>query len=389
MADLKLSAGDARAELRRISTEDSATKERADYLEIFVGDTGDRETEAQVAKLADDFLKEYPDSRFEAEVRMKWGEILYRQGDCLVPGASSDPAVVEKFPDSPLAEKALFLSGQAMARSLDPSEMEEAIEVFEQVVKSGGPLSLRARLAEASLLNALKRPKEALGVLDRILESNPDPDLRYATLVEKGDTLFSQGAQDPGNYQSAIATWRQISETADAPTIWATKRWQKWAPLTKNSAIPTLPSLATMACFRRVRRGRGPEFFGFTGPASMPVDCWNPNACGKRRSLCTKRSAASMALAPRKLASALIDCAWGILFGIARGLVLSYADKSIKLFIPGPVEVSEKTLRAMCQPMVAIVARILNTSIVKSKRDLDLSSRRKGPFFFPPHRHGV
>ena len=95
------------------------------------------------------------------------------------------------------------------------------MKCFEQVVKSGGPLSLKARLAQASLLNALKRPKEALGVLDKILDSNPDPNLRYAVIVEKGDTLFAQGTQDPENYKSAIAAWRQISSNSKAPKIWS------------------------------------------------------------------------------------------------------------------------------------------------------------------------
>ena len=179
---------------------------------------------------------------------MKWGEFSTGAATTLTRGHNSI-RLAERFPDSPLAEKAIFLSGQAMARSLNPSEMEEAIEVFEQVVKSGGPLSLKARLAQASLLNALKRPKEALGVLDKILDSDPDPNLRYAVIVEKGDTLFAQGAQDPENYKSAIAAWRQISNDPKRQRSGAIRRWQKWALLTRSLAIPMPPSIATMACF--------------------------------------------------------------------------------------------------------------------------------------------
>jgi len=261
LADIERSAEDAHAALRRISTDDPATKERADYLAIFVGDNGDREAEAQVAKLAEDFLKEYPDSRFEPQVRMKWGEILYRRGDYLN-ARGQFTTVAEKFPDSPLAEKAIFLSGQAMARSLDPSEMEEAIGVFEQVVKSGGSLSLRARLAQASLLNALKRPKEALGVLDRVLESGPDPNLRYAVLVEKGDTLFSQGAQEPDNYKSAIATWRQIPDDTDAPKIWSHQALTKMGAAYEKLGNSDAALDCYYAVFSQGQKG-GPEFFWF------------------------------------------------------------------------------------------------------------------------------
>ncbi|HEY5741493.1 MAG TPA: tetratricopeptide repeat protein, partial [Terrimicrobiaceae bacterium] len=261
LADLKFSEGDAGSELRRISTDDSATRERVEYLGIFVGDTGDPDAEAKVAKLADDFLKDYPTSRFEPEVRMKWGEILYRRGDYL--GARAQfGTVAEKFPDSPLADKAVFLSGQAMARSLDTSEMEDAIEVFEQVVKGAGPLSLRARLAQASLLNALKRPKEALGVLERILESNPDLDLRYAALVEKGDTLFSLGAQDPKNYNSAIAAWRQISEDSKAPNIWSHQALAKMGAAYEKLGNSDAALNCYYGVFSQGQKG-GPEFFWF------------------------------------------------------------------------------------------------------------------------------
>jgi TolA-binding protein len=260
-ADLTLGAKDARSELRRISTEDPATKERADYLAIFAGDDGNRETEAQIAKLAEDFINEYPGSRFEPQVRMKWGEILYRRGDYLN-ARGQFGTVAEKFPDSPLAEKAIFLSGQAMARSLNPAEMEEAIEVFEQVVKSGGPLSLRARLAQASLLNALKRPKEALGVLDRVLESSPDPSLRYAVIVEKGDTLFSQGAQDPESYKAAIATWRQISDEPNAPKVWSHQALAKMGAAYEKLGNTDAALDCYYGVFSQGQKG-GPEYFWF------------------------------------------------------------------------------------------------------------------------------
>ena len=53
---LKSSAQDAQAELRRVSTSDPSTKERSDYLAIFLGDKADRESEAETARLAEAFL---------------------------------------------------------------------------------------------------------------------------------------------------------------------------------------------------------------------------------------------------------------------------------------------------------------------------------------------
>ncbi|HET9524335.1 MAG TPA: tetratricopeptide repeat protein, partial [Terrimicrobiaceae bacterium] len=260
-AFLEISAEEAGVELRRISTDDPPTKERTDYLAIFQGDTGDRESEAQVAKLAETFIAQYPDSRYEAHVRMKLGETFYRRGDYL--GARGQFGIVaERFSDSPLAEKAVFLTAQAMARSLDPSEMEEAIEIFEQVVKSGGPLSLRARLAQAGLLNALKRPEEALGVIDRILESKPDPELRYTALIEKGDTLFSQGAQDTENYRSAIASWKQVSGDPSAPKMWSHQALAKMGAACEKLGNYDAALDCYYGAFSQGQKG-GPEYFWF------------------------------------------------------------------------------------------------------------------------------
>jgi tetratricopeptide (TPR) repeat protein len=258
---LRASAQDAQTELRRISTTDPPTKERTDYLAIFLGDKADRESEAETAKLAEAFLAEYPGSVFEAEVRMKLGELLYRRGDYL--GARGQFGIItEKFADSPLAEKALFLTAQAMARSLESSEMEEAIGIFEQVAQSGGPLSLRARLAQASLLNALKRPKEALGVLDGVLESKPEPEVRYAVLVEKGDTLFSQGTQDPGNYRSAIASWKQIADDSAAPKIWSNQAFAKMGAAYEKLGNYDAALDSYYAAFSERHKG-GPEYFWY------------------------------------------------------------------------------------------------------------------------------
>ncbi|MGB7794572.1 MAG: tetratricopeptide repeat protein [Terrimicrobiaceae bacterium] len=258
---LKSSAQDAQAELRRVSTSDPSTKERSDYLAIFLGDKADRESEAETARLAEAFLADYPVSPFEAEVRMKLGELLYRKGDYL--GARGQfGIIVEKFSDSPLAEKALFLTAQAMARSLEPSDMEEAIGIFEQVAKSGGPLSLRARLGQASLLNALKRPKEALGVLDGVLESKPDPEIRYAVLLEKGDTLFAQGSQEADNYRSAIAAWKQVSDDPAAPKIWSNQAFAKMGAAYEKLGNYDAALDAYYAAFSEGQKG-GPEYFWY------------------------------------------------------------------------------------------------------------------------------
>ena len=251
----------ARAQLRLISSVDPSERQRADYLAIFLADTGKDDTDAQAATLAETFLKNYPDSSFEADVRLKLGEILFRKGDYL--GARGQfAAILEDSASSPLADKAAFLSAQAMSRSMDPQAMEEAIETYDNVVKGGGPLALRARLAQATLFNALKRKTDALGVLDRLLESQPDPELRAMALIEKGDTLFSQGVESPENYRQAIAAWQVLaSDPATSPT------WRNQALTKMGAAYEKLgDNGAALNCYYNVfsagQKGE-PEYFWF------------------------------------------------------------------------------------------------------------------------------
>ena len=259
----------ARTQLRKVSTQDAsnaALQERAAALGVFVADTGEPKADAEVKRLAEAFLKTYPDSAFAPEIYMKLGEMLYRRGDYLAArGAFGE--VAEKFPNSPLAEKAVFLSARAMERSMDPKTMAEAIEVYETVATKGGSLGQRARLAQAMLFNALKKPKDALGVFDKILESKPDPELRATALTEAGETLFAQGEADPSNYQRAIATWKQL---ADDPS--ASRMWSNQARFRMGAAYEKLnqPDAALDAYYTVIARGPSeakgggePEYFWY------------------------------------------------------------------------------------------------------------------------------
>lgn len=213
--NLQLDHEGARSELRKISTADPADLERVAYLEVFLSDSGEADAEPQTVTLATGFLKDFPQSQFEPDVRMKLGEVFHRRGDYL--GSHREFSLVaEKFPDSPLAGPALFMAAQAKARSMSPNAKTDAIELYEQVARGDGPLALRARLSQALLFNALKKPKEALGVLDNILTASPNPELRGLVLIEMGDTHFAQGPQDSAEYQEAINAWEKLASDPEA-----------------------------------------------------------------------------------------------------------------------------------------------------------------------------
>jgi tetratricopeptide (TPR) repeat protein len=128
--------------------------------------------------------------------------------------------LARNFPDSPLAEKALFLAAKALSRSMDPDAVQQAVLLYEEVANGGGDLALRARFEQGLLQASLKKPKEAMAIFDKILASKPDTDLRLATLMEEGNTLYNDGSGDPANFQNAIAIWKQISDDTTAPRPW-------------------------------------------------------------------------------------------------------------------------------------------------------------------------
>ncbi|CAN5558279.1 hypothetical protein BH09VER1_BH09VER1_38450 [soil metagenome] len=257
----------ARNELIKVSdiksdaSTDPKIEERSQFLAMFLADMGTSESDAEVAKLAQAFLDRYPGSAFEPEVCMKLGEILFRRGNYLGARAQFDD-IRDKFPNSPLVEKALFLSAQAMARSMDPNAMQDAIAVYEKVAKAGGPLALRARLAQAMLWSSMKNYKDAFRVFDSILQSNPDPDLRDMTLIEKGDTYNTLGPHGPENYTQAIAAWKQIVDDPKAP-----KNWSYQAQVKMGAAYEKLGNTdAALDCYYAVfsqpQKGN-PEYFWY------------------------------------------------------------------------------------------------------------------------------
>jgi tetratricopeptide (TPR) repeat protein len=256
---LQLDLAGARSEIRRVSSSgDSA--ERAAALSVFLEDEGTADSEPKTMAAAEQFLAEHPNSSLLPEVLLKLGEIHFRRGDYLSAQSTLQKAA-EARPASPIAEKALFLAAQAASRSMSVAGNEEALEIYESVAKAGGPLALRARLAQALLLNALGRPKEAIPVLDKILESSPDDELKFATLIEKGDTYFLLGEGDASVYPEAIAAWR----LAAAPEVPA--RWRNQALVKIGAASERLGEIpAALSSYHDVLSHKSdsqPEYFWY------------------------------------------------------------------------------------------------------------------------------
>jgi TolA-binding protein len=200
----------AENELRQISTSSSETAENKARLNFFVMADDPQQSIAAVARAAQDFIQQYPESASRAEVRLKLGEVYFRQND--FPNAQTQfELVAEQQPDSPLVETALFLAGEAARKSLNPASVDRAVDLFEEVYKMDGPLRFQARLEQALTKRQIQQEKEAIVLLDDLLTQNIPQEIRCEALEAKGESQFSLGAKDKSQYEAAIKTFDSLA----------------------------------------------------------------------------------------------------------------------------------------------------------------------------------
>jgi tetratricopeptide (TPR) repeat protein len=198
------------AELTQVATEDSVTQEEKARLEFFAAADDSNQPVTTISRLAQDFLQKYPHSRFRPEIRIKLGEVYFRQND--YPNAQTQFELVsEEDPDSPLLETALFLAGEAARKSMNSSSMDHAVELFEEVYKINGPLRYRARLEQALTKRQALQDKEAVVLLNDLLNQTIPIDIRCEAMDAKGDAEFTLGSKDEAGYREAIRTFDSLA----------------------------------------------------------------------------------------------------------------------------------------------------------------------------------
>jgi hypothetical protein len=206
----------ARAELLRVANTpgEAPGSAQADYFSVYLADDGTIDAVDRVSAAAKEFLARNPDSANEAAVRMKWGEVLSRAGDHA--GARAQFELAAASADDPkVAAEASFLAGRAANRSMDASQFEQAIVLFERVAEIGEPvLAEQARLEQAALRNALGQPAEAVKLLDSLIAATKNERLRVAAGLMKARTLIE--SEQPADVSAAIETLRAIADGESA-----------------------------------------------------------------------------------------------------------------------------------------------------------------------------
>jgi tetratricopeptide (TPR) repeat protein len=207
-----------KSELTLVAAGNSVTQEEKARLEFFAAAEDTNQSIATVSRLAQDFLQKYPHSHFRPEIRIKLGEVYFRQDD--YPNAQTQFELVsEEDPDSPLLETALFLAGEAARKSLNSSSMDHAVELFEDVYKINGPLRYRARLEQALTKRQALQDREAIVLLNDLLNQNIPADIRCEAMDAKGDAEFTLGSKDEAEYREAIKTFDSLAALEGASAV--------------------------------------------------------------------------------------------------------------------------------------------------------------------------
>jgi tetratricopeptide (TPR) repeat protein len=201
-------------------------RERADYLNIWIEDAAVKTAEGKVIPLANQFLRDHPNSIFIPDVRMKLAEAYYRSQD-FANAQTQFELLLARDPNGPFAEKATFFAAESALASMGSNSLERALTLFDDVVKRGGEMKWAARNEQAVIERKLGKASDALSLYEEVLKGSAKPGEKYEALCGKGDIYFEMGASTPekkgvcleksGDQAGALAIFYRVLENENQP----------------------------------------------------------------------------------------------------------------------------------------------------------------------------
>ena len=209
------------------------TEEHSAYLAIFLEEAKSPRDDAKVVELARQFLLSFPGSVLIPEIRLKLGQVYFRNED-YANAETQFATIAKEEAANRYAESALFLAGQSAMKTINPDAINRALGYFDQVVKRDGPLKLYARQQQAIVQSGLRNEAEAVKIYDIILAAQPppEPELRHAALCAKGNSLAILGRTEPAQLEAALAAYDALA-ASDAPPAWRNQALYKKASALK------------------------------------------------------------------------------------------------------------------------------------------------------------
>ena len=255
---------EARKDLSRAaeSKPNEVAQERADYLAIWLEDTAPG-AETKAIDLAKKFIQQHDKSSLLPSVRMKLGEIYFRQED-FANAETQFELLTEEDPKGPLTERALFFAGEAAMGSITTQSLDRAIVLFDRVVQLNGEFKWAARNEEAVIERKLGKAQDALALYDEVLNGAAGPAEKREAICGKGDIFFELAASNSQNYQRAIESYDRLVADREAPAHWRNQAlFKKGLCLEKKSdRAGALASFYTIL-EEATRTERPREFFWF------------------------------------------------------------------------------------------------------------------------------
>jgi tetratricopeptide (TPR) repeat protein len=255
---------EARKDLRRAAETkpNPVAQEHSDYLVIWLEDATPG-GEMRAIDLAKKFIQQHDKSALLPSVRMKLGEIYFRQED-FANAETQFELLTEEDPKGPLTERALFFAGEAAMGSITTQSLDRAIVLFDRVVQLNGEFKWGARNEEAVIERKLGKLQDALALYDEVLNGTARPAEKREAICGKGDIFFELAASDPQNYPRAIEAYDRLVTDRDAPAHWRNQAlFKKGLCLEKKSdRAGALASFYTIL-EEGTRSERPREFFWF------------------------------------------------------------------------------------------------------------------------------
>jgi len=242
----------------RTSKPEGGVAERIDYLGVWLADARGGDGGALIGA-ANDFLRLYPQSNRAAEVRLKLAEAYFRRQD-FANAQTQFEILAHENPDSPMAEKALFLAAQSAASPMAPHSLDHALDLLGKVIKKEGELRWTARNEQAAIARRLDKAEDALLLYDAVLKGEARPGEKREALCGKADVLVEQNK----NLGEALTAYDELAADPGTQAHWRNQALFKKGVCQEKQADPEA-ALSTFYSVLDATPGAGktPEFFWF------------------------------------------------------------------------------------------------------------------------------
>lgn len=195
-----------------------AQREHLGYTRLWIDDAaGDFKT---LITDGAEFIKEWPESRLLAEVRMKIAGAHYRLED-YASARTEFEIIARDFPDTPQAETALYFAAMSASSVMSPEGRKRALEIWDELAQKGGPLAVAARRQQAQSERLQGNHAAALAALDKILAlKSLDAEQRRQTVCEKAEVLLLLGKNEPVKLDAAADLLDSFLTDNSLPFVW-------------------------------------------------------------------------------------------------------------------------------------------------------------------------